>query len=83
MLANHFLRKYSEANHKLISHITPEAMALLGAYHWPGNVRELEHTIERAVTLTMNSALLPGDLPQGCNSRCLCRVWVPPQHFSP
>jgi two-component system response regulator AtoC len=26
-------------------------------------VRELEHTIERAVTLTMNSALLPGDLP--------------------
>jgi two-component system response regulator AtoC len=38
-------------------------MALLSAYHWPGNVRELEHMIERAVTLTMNSALLPGDLP--------------------
>jgi DNA-binding NtrC family response regulator len=63
LLANHFLRKYSEVNHKLISHITPEAMELLCAYHWPGNVRELEHTIERAVTLTMNSALLPGDLP--------------------
>ena len=63
LVANHFLRKYSEANHKLISHITPEALALLCAYHWPGNVRELEHTIERAVTLTMNSALLPADLP--------------------
>ncbi|HSF30592.1 MAG TPA: sigma-54 dependent transcriptional regulator [Candidatus Tectomicrobia bacterium] len=63
LLANHFLRKYSEADHKLISHITPEAMELLCGYHWPGNVRELEHTIERAVTLTMNSALLPGDLP--------------------
>jgi two-component system, NtrC family, response regulator AtoC len=63
LLANYFLRKYSEANHKLISHITPEALALLCAYHWPGNVRELEHTIERAVTLTMNSALLPADLP--------------------
>ncbi len=63
LLANHFLRKYSEANHKLISHITPEAMELLCAYHWPGNVRELDHTIERAVTLTMNSALLLGDLP--------------------
>jgi two-component system, NtrC family, response regulator AtoC len=63
LLANHFLRKHSEANHKLISHITPEAMILLCAYHWPGNVRELEHTIERAVTLTMNSALLPEDLP--------------------
>jgi transcriptional regulator with PAS, ATPase and Fis domain len=63
LLANHFLRKYREADHKLISHITPEAMELLCAYHWPGNVRELEHTIERAVTLTMNNALLPGDLP--------------------
>ena len=63
LLANHFLRKHSEANHKLISHMTPEAMILLCAYDWPGNVRELEHTIERAVTLTMNSALLPEDLP--------------------
>ena len=63
LLASYFLRKYNEANHKLISHITPEAMDLLCSYHWPGNVRELEHTIERAVTLTMNSALLPADLP--------------------
>jgi two-component system, NtrC family, response regulator AtoC len=63
LLATHFLRKYSEGTQKLISHITPEAMALLCNYHWPGNVRELEHTIERAVTLTMNNALLPGDLP--------------------
>jgi transcriptional regulator with PAS, ATPase and Fis domain len=69
LLANHFLRKYSENNHKLISHITPEAMELLCNYHWPGNVRELEHTIERAVTLTMNNALLPEDLPPGLQSR--------------
>ena len=63
LLANHFLRKYSEANHKLITHITPEAMELLCSYDWPGNVRELEHGIERAVTLTMNNCLLPEDLP--------------------
>jgi DNA-binding NtrC family response regulator len=63
LLATHFLRKYGETTHKLISHITPEAMELLSLYHWPGNVRELQHTIERAVTLTMNSALLPADLP--------------------
>jgi two-component system, NtrC family, response regulator AtoC len=62
LLANHFLRKYSEANHKLITHITPEAMELLCSYDWPGNVRELEHGIERAVTLTMNTCLLPEDL---------------------
>lgn len=63
LLANYFLRKYSEANDKLITHITPEALHMLCSYDWPGNVRELEHTIERAVTLTMNNCLLPEDLP--------------------
>jgi two-component system, NtrC family, response regulator AtoC len=69
LLATHFLRKYSEGTHKLISHITPEAMALLCNYRWPGNVRELEHTIERAVTLTMNNAVLPADLPPRLQSQ--------------
>src|SRR4029450_1427409 len=63
LLANHFLRKYSEANQKLITNITPEALQVLCAYDWPGNVRELEHIIERAVTLTMNNCLIPEDLP--------------------
>ncbi|HXH13279.1 MAG TPA: sigma-54 dependent transcriptional regulator [Alphaproteobacteria bacterium] len=69
LLANHFLRKYSEANGKLISHITPLAMELLCSHDWPGNVRELEHTIERAVTLTMNTCLLPDDLPPKLQQR--------------
>jgi two-component system, NtrC family, response regulator AtoC len=63
LLANHFLRKYSEANQKLITHITPEALQVLCTYDWPGNVRELEHIIERAVTLTMNNCFMPEDLP--------------------
>jgi len=63
LLAAHFLRKYSETNHKLITHIAPPAVACLCSYEWPGNVRELENVIERAVTLTMNSCILPEDLP--------------------
>ncbi|MGE3536034.1 MAG: sigma-54-dependent transcriptional regulator [Candidatus Tectimicrobiota bacterium] len=63
LLASHFLRKYSETNQKLITHITPAALQLLSTYDWPGNVRELEHSIERAVTLTMNNCLMPEDLP--------------------
>jgi DNA-binding NtrC family response regulator len=63
LLALHFLRKYSEANHKLITHLAPETLEILCRYDWPGNVRELEHVIERAVTLTMNSCLLLEDLP--------------------
>ncbi len=69
LLATHFLRKYSEENHKLITHIAPAAIELLCSYEWPGNVREIEHVIERAVTLTMNSCLLPEDLPPKLQER--------------
>jgi transcriptional regulator with PAS, ATPase and Fis domain len=63
LLAMHFLRKYAAEAGKGISHIAPEAMALLCQYDWPGNVRELEHVIERAVALTANPVLLADDLP--------------------
>ena len=62
LLANHFLQKFSEENHKNISHISPEALEILIQYSWPGNVRELEHTIERAVILSPHPMILPEDL---------------------
>ncbi len=62
LLANHFLQKFSEENHKNISHISPEALQILIQYSWPGNVRELEHAIERAVILSLHPIILPEDL---------------------
>ena len=64
LLANHFVRKYTEEHKKSISHISPEALGILTQYSWPGNVRELENTIERAVILTVHPIILPEDLPQ-------------------
>ncbi|MCJ7664432.1 MAG: sigma-54 dependent transcriptional regulator [Desulfobacterales bacterium] len=64
LLAAHFLQRFSEENHKNISHISPEALEVLTRYSWPGNVRELEHTIERAVILSIHPIILPEDLPQ-------------------
>jgi len=64
LLANHFLQKFSEENHKNISHISPEALEILLQYSWPGNVRELEHTIERAVILSTHPIVLPEDFPR-------------------
>jgi DNA-binding NtrC family response regulator len=64
LLATHFLQRFSEENHKNISHISPEALEVLSRYSWPGNVRELEHTIERAVILSIHPIILPEDLPQ-------------------
>ena len=63
LLAEFFLRKFTQASGKRVERIAPEALALLAAYAWPGNVRELEHAIERAVILTQNPALLAADLP--------------------
>jgi DNA-binding NtrC family response regulator len=64
LLATHFLHKFSGENKKDISHISPEALEILLQYPWPGNVRELEHTIERAVILTIHPIILPEDLPK-------------------
>ena len=62
LLANHFLQKFSEENHKNISHISPEALEILIQYSWPGNVRELEHAIERAVIFSVHPIILSEDL---------------------
>ncbi|MDI7259894.1 MAG: sigma-54 dependent transcriptional regulator [Thermodesulfobacteriota bacterium] len=64
LLANHFLQKFSEENHKNISHISPEVLEIFIQCSWPGNVRELEHTIERAVILSVHPIILPEDLPR-------------------
>lgn len=49
LLAEKFLRYYSDALGKKVESISEEAMEKLMAYDWPGNVRELENCIERAV----------------------------------
>ncbi len=63
LLADHFLRRYSEENSKEVSEITDEAMVQLVDYEWPGNVRELENAIERAVVLCRSSELTLEDFP--------------------
>src|SRR5262249_18585251 len=48
-LAEHFLRRCSAKNKRLVRRISPEAMRRLEAHDWPGNVRELENAVEYAV----------------------------------
>ena len=62
-LIGHFVGRFSEKNHKTVSHVSDEAMAQLTAYSWPGNIRELEHAIERAIAMTGTSVLFPEDFP--------------------
>lgn len=59
LLADYFLKRYTQKYHKDIRNITREAKNKLLKYSWPGNVRELQHTIERAVILSDGLQLHP------------------------
>jgi DNA-binding NtrC family response regulator len=64
LLAQHFLKHYSEEDGKMIATISDKAMDLLCSYSWPGNIRELENAIEQAVALSYQPVLTPEDLPR-------------------
>jgi DNA-binding NtrC family response regulator len=63
LLAEFFLRKYSEENQRQPRRLTPEALRPLLNYAWPGNVRELENVVERAVVLSSSPEIGPELLP--------------------
>jgi len=58
-LAQHFIKKYSEANGVPARPLSAEARRTLVLNRWPGNVRELENTIHRAVLLATGDEIGP------------------------
>jgi two-component system response regulator PilR (NtrC family) len=73
ILANHFLKKYSQELGKNISKISPEALQVLLNYEYPGNVRELQNIIERAVALESSSDLTAHNLSSYLSEQPLLR----------
>jgi two-component system response regulator HydG len=63
LLADYFLKKYSEKNKKMIKGFAPRTTDLLMRHTWPGNVRELENSVERAVILAREEMITPEHLP--------------------
>jgi len=63
LLAEHFLKKYSQANNSAPKTFSQEAMAKIVSMPWEGNVRELENIVERAVVLTRGDVIEAKDLP--------------------
>jgi DNA-binding NtrC family response regulator len=64
LLANHFLKYFSELYKKPAKNFTIEAKEALLKYPFPGNVRELENSIERAVVLGRGEDIQPWDLSE-------------------
>jgi Nif-specific regulatory protein len=63
LLADYFVKKYSQLHDKAIERISTPAIDMLSAYHWPGNVRELENVIERTVLVATSNVIEGHDLP--------------------
>jgi two-component system response regulator HydG len=63
LLAQHFLRVFSDKNRKQMKGFTPQAMDRLLRYDWPGNVRELMNAVERGVVLSRTEYLDEEQLP--------------------
>jgi DNA-binding NtrC family response regulator len=64
LLAERFLKRYSEKYGKRIRGISHAAFSLLSRYDWPGNVRELESVIEHGVLFAREDQLMPENLPE-------------------
>ncbi len=59
MLADHFIRKYSQANGIALRPLASDARQLLLKHGWRGNVRELENAMHRAVLLASGAEIGP------------------------
>ena len=62
LLANLFLRRFSQEFRRNVRGFSPSSVKMLEAYEWPGNVRELENRIQRAVIMSEFSMIEPHDL---------------------
>lgn len=64
ILANHLVKKISEAENIKVEKISDETLEYLKKYDWPGNVRELENVLERAINLLDDDiVIMPKHLP--------------------
>ncbi len=63
LLAEHFISRFAEKNHRTVESVSRECLRHLTAYPWPGNVRELENAIERGVILMRGNHLTEKSLP--------------------
>jgi len=57
LLVSYFVQRFARRMNKHIETIPTETMNALSQWSWPGNVRELENFIERAVILSVGTAL--------------------------
>ncbi|MBM4160880.1 MAG: sigma-54-dependent Fis family transcriptional regulator [Ignavibacteria bacterium] len=63
LLAEHFIKRFSQELSKPDLSFSKKALKLLYDYPWPGNVRELENAIQRATLMADGNSITDKDLP--------------------
>ena len=63
LLCNYFLNNFCPRFGVPVKTLSEKVMRIFMSYSWPGNVRELENLLERAVVISRNQELKPGDFP--------------------
>ena len=63
LLVNHYLKKISISNDKIIRGVSSQALAVLEHFKWPGNVRQLINTLEHAAITCKTDEIEVSDLP--------------------
>jgi DNA-binding NtrC family response regulator len=61
-IARHYAALYSRKYGQPEKKFSPQAEQALMDFDWPGNVRALRHAIERAIIMTADPVIEPGDL---------------------
>ncbi len=76
-LTLHFIRKYSQENHRRVEGITDAARTRLLSSRWPGNVRALENAVERAVIMCREPLIDEDDLPLDASTETFGSLRIP------
>ncbi len=64
LLTERFIHRFNQTQGRLVTGVSPEAMAILMTHDYPGNIRELENIIERAFVVCPGAVIEPGCLPE-------------------
>lgn len=64
LLAEHFLKQFSEREGRSFNGFSPESSDLVKRYPWPGNVRQLQNAMQQIVVLNDAELVQPDMLPE-------------------